>query len=52
MKGLIGEEEAYLHRIIDAVMFRVMPEQERTTTGIVDFEANPHIKEISQASHG
>ncbi len=35
--GKIQGEETYLHRIIDACMFRVLPEEKLTATGIVDF---------------
>jgi lipopolysaccharide transport system ATP-binding protein len=38
--GLIGGELVYLHRVIDALMFRVLPQCSRVT-GVVDvgFEA-------------
>lgn len=37
VKGLLGDEEVYLHRVIDAVMMRVQPEDDQAFTGIVDF---------------
>jgi lipopolysaccharide transport system ATP-binding protein len=33
----IAEEETYIDRLIDATMFRVMPQPERLATGYVDF---------------
>ena len=33
----IAEEETYIDRLIDAAMFRVMPQTERKATGFVDF---------------
>jgi len=33
----IAEEETYIDRLIDAAMFRVMPQAERLATGFVDF---------------
>lgn len=41
--GAINGEETYLHRVIDACMFRVIPEQGNTATGIVDFKCVPDI---------
>lgn len=35
--GKIMGEETYLHRIIDACMFKVLPEEGLTATGMVDF---------------
>lgn len=33
----LAEEETYIDRLIDAAMFRVMPQPERLATGFVDF---------------
>jgi len=44
--GRIGEEETYMDRLIDAVMFRVMPQPERLATGIVDFCVKPDMKVV------
>jgi lipopolysaccharide transport system ATP-binding protein len=33
----IAEEETYIDRLIDATMFRVMPQPERLATGFIDF---------------
>lgn len=35
--GCLQQDETYLHRLIDAAMFRVMSVPNSTTTGIVDF---------------
>jgi lipopolysaccharide transport system ATP-binding protein len=35
--GVNSGEDVYLHRIIDAIMFRVQPESDITISGIVDF---------------
>lgn len=44
VKGVEGNEETYLHRILDALMIRVMPESEQQATGIVDFEIEPRVQ--------
>ncbi|MDO8459334.1 MAG: ABC transporter ATP-binding protein [Burkholderiaceae bacterium] len=35
--GVVGADGSYLHRIIDAVMFSVVPEPECSGTGTIDF---------------
>lgn len=35
--GLVDQSETYLHRVIDAFMFRVQDEEKLISTGIVDF---------------
>lgn len=42
--GKIGGEETYLHRIIDACMFKVLPEEGMTATGIIDFLTKPEVR--------
>lgn len=42
--GMVGDRLTFLHRITDALMFRVMPEQAMTGTGTVDFSIKPEIK--------
>jgi lipopolysaccharide transport system ATP-binding protein len=45
--GVVGEingSETYLHRLIDAAMFRVLSESENMSTGIIDFSCLPHIE--------
>jgi len=39
----IAEEETYIDRLIDAAMFRVMPQPERLATGYVDFCVSPDV---------
>lgn len=44
--GALGEldgAEAFLHRVIDVAMFRVLPESNLLATGIVDFGCEPHV---------
>ncbi len=44
--GTVGEIdgiETYLHRLIDVSMFRVLPLEETSMTGIVDFSCQPSI---------
>lgn len=35
--GMVGEEEAFLHRIMDVCLFKVMPSEENTATGVINF---------------
>ena len=35
--GTIGEEDVYLHRLLDACVFKVMPVEDDKVTGIIDF---------------
>jgi lipopolysaccharide transport system ATP-binding protein len=37
----------YLHRIIDAVMFKVMPDEDRAATGMVDLDVRPSAVRVS-----
>jgi len=37
IRGRIGEEETFLDRVLDAVLFRVAPDPGRLATGYVDF---------------
>jgi len=41
--GRLSEEETYLDRRIDAVMFRVMPSTRRLSTGLVDLVGNVDV---------
>lgn len=45
--GIIEGERVFLHRIIDAVMFRVMPEPYLREGGIVDCYLHPTIEVLS-----
>lgn len=42
--GLMEEGEAYLARIIDAFMFKVMPDPGRIATGLVDIDLVPQVR--------
>lgn len=42
--GMVGDKMTFLHRITDALMFRVLPETGLSGTGTVDFEVTPKIK--------
>lgn len=39
--AMVGEQETYVDRLIDAAMFRVLPQPERLATGFVDFCVQP-----------
>lgn len=41
--GIVNGEARYLHRVIDAAMFRVQPEKELCATGTIDFCIEPEI---------
>jgi lipopolysaccharide transport system ATP-binding protein len=41
--GTIGTEETYLHRILDAYMFRVLPVSNNISTGLVYLNVRPEI---------
>jgi homopolymeric O-antigen transport system ATP-binding protein len=41
--GYVCEEENFLHRVLDACMFRVLPLDSNTSTGVVDFNGIPEI---------
>ena len=41
--GSYQEEEAYLHRVLDLCMFKVMPVSENTATAIIDFNCVAEI---------
>lgn len=45
--GRLGEEETYLDRRIDALMFRVMPSASRLSTGLVDLVDNVDVSVTS-----
>jgi len=45
--GVLGNkdgEQIYLHRLLDVAMFRVLPEADLLSTGLVDFEAQSTFK--------
>jgi len=48
--GLIDGTEVYLHRIIDAVVFRVQTEDDFLSTGMIDFYAEMKTCEVLKTS--
>jgi lipopolysaccharide transport system ATP-binding protein len=42
--GRLDDAEGYLHRAVDVLMFRVMPDAGNLATGMVDFLAKPSIE--------
>lgn len=42
----IGGEEHFADRLIDAAMFRVMPQPGRAATGLVDLDVVPHVRVV------
>jgi lipopolysaccharide transport system ATP-binding protein len=49
VSALTPDGEIYLHRLVDAVMFRVKPEAESRVTGLVDFCIEPAVTCTSAA---
>ena len=43
--GSIAGEEVFLHRLIDAAMFRVLPDTSSCATGIVDFDCCSDVEQ-------
>jgi len=41
--GTVGESETYLHRLLDACLFRVLPIGDNVATGTVDFNCVPEL---------
>lgn len=46
VRGRVGEEETFLDRLIDAAMFRVIPDPDRLATGLVDFDIRPSVAPV------
>ncbi len=46
--GVLDEEETYLHRILDAYAFRVLPDIDSHSTGIVDFKCTPVVLRLTR----
>lgn len=44
--GMVNSQEVYLHRLIDAVMFRVQPEPGLLATGVVDFLVRAKVRQV------
>lgn len=47
VEKLESDESVFAHRIIDAVMFRVNPSHDSATTGMLDFQIAPELREMS-----
>ncbi|MBR8832395.1 MAG: Vitamin B12 import ATP-binding protein BtuD [Chroococcopsis gigantea SAG 12.99] len=47
--GLVNNEEVYLHRCIDAMMFRVQPEDDLLGTCIVDFQVESNTSVVQSS---
>ncbi len=47
-----GDEEVYLHRVLDLVMFKVLPEERSRLTGIADLSdgLRAHVEQIEMAN--
>jgi hypothetical protein len=48
--GVIDEEEVYLHRCVDALMFRVQPETDLLGTSLVDFQVESNLSELKKSN--
>ncbi len=45
VSGIVGEERRFLHRLVDACLFRVQDESDLPTSGFVDFAVAAEITE-------
>jgi lipopolysaccharide transport system ATP-binding protein len=50
IRGRIGEEETFLDRVIDATIFRVLPDPGRLATGFVDFHVQPQVEVLASGA--
>lgn len=41
--GMVDRDEQYLHRLLDAYVFRIMPVERNTATALIDFHCVPHV---------
>lgn len=46
VEGDLGEKRAYLHRVVDATVFRVAHEAELVPTGVIDFHIQPSCRKL------
>jgi lipopolysaccharide transport system ATP-binding protein len=46
-EGIVEEKRSYIHRIFDAMVFRVLSEKELMPTGIVDFRIEPEMEKLN-----
>ena len=49
VEGVIEGKRAYVHRILDALPFRVLPEKELMPTGTVDFLIEPEMELVEDS---
>ena len=47
VSGIVGEERRFLHRLVDAYLFRVQDEADLPTSGFVDFVVTAQITEAN-----
>ena len=47
--GVMDGAEVYLHRLLDAAMFRVMPVRDSAQTGTVSFDCSAQIRVMETA---
>lgn len=52
IRGRIGEEDTFLDRVVDAFIFRVLPDPGRLATGFVDFYVQPQVEAVELGSAG
>jgi len=52
VEGEIGGRRSYLHRLVDAAVFRVLREPNLLPTGIVDFKIQPTVERIEEVVAG
>lgn len=50
VRGRVGEEETFLERVVDATIFRVLPDPGRLATGFVDFHVQSQIEILASGS--
>lgn len=50
VEGVIEGKRAYVHRILDALAFRVLPEKDMMPTGTVDFLIEPEMELLEDPS--
>lgn len=48
VEGIIDDRPSYVHRVLDALLFKVQPEQDLIPTMLVDFLIAPSCKELGQ----
>jgi lipopolysaccharide transport system ATP-binding protein len=49
IRGHLDEGETFLDRVIDAILFRVLPDSARLATGYVDFHVQPQLEILDKS---